>query len=203
MSSCFATEHPVSEDHKTHVRLLCHTCFFGSVPQFLHLHGTVLHSSCGSTDDSSRRGRFPRSREAQRGNQVAVGAVATSPEEEPELEPVREDVTYHTNRAPESGSGNMLPHKVFVVNRMSVAVSPSGEYPAQAVHFATAPWLWSVFHAFPSSSLHRDFLHALPHIYTFAKEKRSTSVVFAATQDSRVAVCQTFPAQHRFEFWRS
>ena len=40
------------EDHTTHVRLLCHECFFSSETAVVFTsHGRVLHSSCGSTDD--------------------------------------------------------------------------------------------------------------------------------------------------------
>ena len=65
--------------------LHCHQVFFSSKPElFSLLTGTVLHSSCGSTDDSlastARRGRrLPCSRAAQCGSPAGDGAVATRP----------------------------------------------------------------------------------------------------------------------------
>ena len=71
------------EDHTSHVQPKTGIVFTS--------HGTVLHSSCGSTDVSlastARRVRNPYSRETQCGNQ----AVATSPEEETRGEPSLDD----------------------------------------------------------------------------------------------------------------
>ena len=62
-------------------------CFFSAENRnCFRSHGTILHSSCGSADDSlastARRGIVPCSRETQCGNQVGDGAVATCPEKE-------------------------------------------------------------------------------------------------------------------------
>ena len=51
LASCSATEHPVSEDHRTHVRLCCHKIFSAQNRNCFHFRA-ILQSSCASTNDS-------------------------------------------------------------------------------------------------------------------------------------------------------
>ena len=53
------------------------------------------------------------------------------------------------------------------MDQLNVAVSPSGEYPARTVHFATAPCVAVLFHMFPSGFVSSSF--NCTHIHTFAR----------------------------------
>ena len=88
MSSCSATEHPVSEDQTTHVRLLCHNAsfLFSSTPQLLSLPMERFFTRRAGPPTTA----WPR-RHAEEEflglvrhntNQAGVGVVATSLEED-------------------------------------------------------------------------------------------------------------------------